>query len=445
MAQPFDPGASAPREQWPSKEEVWAKWRRLCDDRGCNEYTCSMLQQTFRLLDDFEYLADRDLDELLARWDWEAKTGKSATDRTVETSRLRQILTRLQAQRKASDIVGSASHDADLDMPLPQKTVQSRLEVFYGRYRMTLPPRRMPSDRTIARTVREFEARALSVRPLNKIKAQSEVRTEEPRQSADIGKFHISTGSRDSPVEMRSELDVLARFELYLTAMAIAGVTPLREAQPVPMGGDTSVEVVFPYDLAMRFKWMIEEALVKVPVAARRGWLLHMLEEEQAHWVYSVQFSTMTIGQIVAKSLVERRPLWFTPNSHSQPPPPRLEAPPPKRVKQDPPRRSIFPPNMTVVQPAPEPPHLDAALSARDKAVHKRRFASSALIKGKTVQLCRSFNQSTCEKTDCKYEHRCSVVVGTRADGSDLVCLNGHSASRHGAGKGRPKGRGKGK
>ena len=444
MAQPFDPGAAAPREQWPSKEEVWDKWRRLCDDRGCNEYTCRMLQETFRLLDDFEYLADRDLDELLTRWDWETKTGKSATDRTVETSRLRQILVRLQAQRKASDIVGSASHDADLDMPLPQKTVQSRLEVFYARYRMTLPPRRMPSDRTIARTVREFEARALSVRPLNKIKAQSEVRTEEPRQTADIGKFHISTGSRDTPVEMRSEIDVLARFELYLTAMAIAGVTPLREAQPVPMGGDTSVEVVFPYDLAMRFKWMIEEALVKVPVAARRGWLLHMLEEEQAHWVYSVQFSTMTIGQIVAKSLVERRPLWFTPNAHSQPPPSRLDAPPPKRVKQETPRRNIFPPNM-VVQPAPEPPQLDAAQSSRDRTGPKKRLASSALIKGKTVQLCRSFNSSTCDKADCKYEHRCSVVVGTRADGSDLVCLNGHSATRHGSGRGRPKGKGKGK
>jgi hypothetical protein len=212
MSQPFDPGAAAPREQWPSEDEVYAKWRRLCDDRGCNEYTCRKLQETFRLLDDFEYLAERDLDELLVRWDWEAKTGRSATDRTVETSRLRQILTRLQAQRKASDLVGSASQDADLDLPLPQKTVQSRLEIFYGRHRMTLPPRRMPSDRTISRTVREFEARALSVRPLNKIKAQSEVRTEELKQSADIGKFHISTGSRDSPVEMRTELDVLSRF-----------------------------------------------------------------------------------------------------------------------------------------------------------------------------------------------------------------------------------------
>jgi hypothetical protein len=403
-----------------------------------------MLQQTFRLLDDFEYLAERDLDELLTRWDWEAMTGKTATARSVETSRLRQILVRLQAQRKASDIVGSASHDADLDMPLPQKTVQSRLEVFYARYRMTLPPRRMPSDRTIARTVREFEARALSVRPLNKIKAQSEVRTEEPRHTADIGKFHISTGSRDTPIEMRSELDVLARFELYLTAMAIAGVTPLREAQPVPMGGDTSVEVVFPYDLAMRFKWMIEEALVKVPVAARRGWLLHMLEEEQAHWVYSVQFSTMTIGQIVAKSLVERKPLWFTPNAHSQPPPPRMEVPPPKRARQEAPRRSIFPPNM-VVQPAPEQAQSDAAQSSRNRAVPKQRFASSAIIKGKTVQLCRSFNSSSCDKSDCKYEHRCSVVVGTRADGSDLICLNGHPATRHGSGKGRSKGKGRGK
>jgi hypothetical protein len=113
-------------------------------------------------------------------------------------------------------------------------------------------------------------------------------------------------------------------------------------------------------------------------------------------------------------------------------------------VKQETPRRNIFPPNM-VVQPAPEPPQLDAAQSARDRAGPKRRLASSALIKGKTVQLCRSFNTSTCDKADCKYEHRCSVVVGARADGSDLVCLNGHSATRHGSGRGRPKGKGKGK
>ena len=85
------------------------------------------------------------------------------------------------------------------------------------------------------------------------MKAQSEARTEEPKQSADIGKFHITAGARDSPVEMRTELDALSRFELYLTAMAIAGASPLRGAQPVPMGGDTSIEVVFPYDLAWRF------------------------------------------------------------------------------------------------------------------------------------------------------------------------------------------------
>jgi hypothetical protein len=300
----------------------------------------------------------------------------------------------------------------------------------------------MPSDRTISRTVREFEARALSVRPLNKIKAQSEVRTEEPRQSADIGKFHITAGTRDSPVEMRTELDVLSRFELYLTAMAIAGATPLREAQPVPMGGDTSVEVVFPYDLAMRFKWMVEEAMCKVPAAARRGWLLHMLEEEQAHWVYSVQFSTLTIGQIVAKSLVERRPLWFTPNSYSQPPPLRYEAPPPKKFKMDAPRKTIFPPTMTVVAAPPEaPPLFEPLAPPRDKAAAKRRLASSASVKGKTVQLCRVY----CEKSDCKYEHRCSVVVGTRADGGEIVCLNGHPASKHGAGRAKSKGKGKGK
>jgi hypothetical protein len=305
----------------------------------------------------------------------------------------------------------------------------------------------MPSDRTISRTVREFEARALSVRPLNKIKAQSEVRTEEPRQSADIGKFHITAGTRDSPVEMRTELDVLSRFELYLTAMAIAGATPLREAQAVPMGGDTSVEVVFPYDLAMRFKWMVEEAMGKVPVTARRAWLLHMLEEEQAHWVYSVQFSTLTIGQIVAKSLVERRPLWFTPNAYSQPPPVRYEAPPPKKQRVDGPKRQpIFPPTMTVVAPLPEAPsHYEPSAPSKDKSVAKRRLASSASIKGKTVQLCRVYNQSSCDKSDCKYEHRCSVVVGTRADGGDIVCPNAHPAHRHGAGRAKSKGKGKSK
>ena len=101
---------------------------------------------------------------------------------------------------------------------------------------------------------------------------------------------------------------------------------------------------------------------------------------------------------------------------------------------------------MAVVQAPPEPPpSFDAAASAKDRASAKKRLASSALIKGKTVQLCRVYNQSACDKADCKYEHRCSVVVGTRADGSDIVCLNGHSASKHGSGRGRPKGKGKGK
>ena len=167
---------------------------------------------------------------MLPRWHWEAKTGRDPTERAVETSRLRQIHSRLQAQRRAAEKLGTASQEADLDLPLPHKAMQSRMGCFYQRYRLSLTPKRMPSERTVARTVREFEARALSVRPLNKMKAQSEVRTDEPKQSADIGKFHITTGTRDSPVEMRTELDVLSRFELYLTAMAIAGSSPLRRS-----------------------------------------------------------------------------------------------------------------------------------------------------------------------------------------------------------------------
>ncbi len=243
---------------------------------------------------------------------------------------------------------------------------------------------------------------------------------------------------------MRTELDVSSRFELYLTAMAIAESSPLRGAQAIPMGGDTSVEVVFPYDLAFRFKWMVEEAMSKVPAAARRAWLLHMLKEEQAHWVYSVQFSSFTIGQIVAKSLVERRPLWFTPDAYPQPPPIRYEEPPNKRLKPGGPKRQpIFPPTMTVVPPASEaPPRYEPSAPPQDRAAAKgRRLASSAVIKGKTIQLCRAYNQSACEKADCKYEHRCSVVVGTRADGSDIVCVNAHPACKHGAGRAKSKGK----
>ena len=244
-------------------------------------------------------------------------------------------------------------------------------------------------------------------------------------------------------------MDVLSRFELYLTAMAIAGSCPLRGAQAVPMVGDTSVEVVFPYDLALRFKWMVEEAMGKVSAAARRAWLLHMLEEEQAHWVYSVQFSSLAIGQIVAQSLVERRPLWFTPNAYSQPPPLRYEEPPPtKRLKPGGPKRQpIFPPSMTVAPlAAAASPRYQPSAAPQDRAAPKgRRLASSAIIKGKSIQLCCSYKQSICEKTDCKYEHRCSMIVGTRADGSDIVCVNAHPACQHGAGRAKAKGKGKGK
>ena len=88
------------------------------------------MHEAQRTLDDFEYLAERDFDELLPRWDWEAKTGKSPTDRAVETSRLRQIHSRLQAQRRVAEKLGSASQDADLELPLPRKTMQSRMECF---------------------------------------------------------------------------------------------------------------------------------------------------------------------------------------------------------------------------------------------------------------------------------------------------------------------------
>ena len=75
MSQPSDPSIPAPQEQWPSEEEVTSKWDRLCADRGCNSFTCSKLKETFRTLDDFEYLAEKDIDELLPRWGWEARAG----------------------------------------------------------------------------------------------------------------------------------------------------------------------------------------------------------------------------------------------------------------------------------------------------------------------------------------------------------------------------------
>ena len=150
----------------------------------------------------------------------------------------------------------------------------------------------------------------------------------------------------------------------------------------------------------------------------------------------------------MAKSLVERRPLWFTPNAYSQPPPVRYEEPPPKWQKLGgPERQPIFPPAITVVTQAPDaPPQYEPSAPSRDKASAKvRRLASSAVIKGKTVQLCRACNQSSCDKADCKYAHRCSLVVGTRADGSEIVCVSAHPACKHGAGRAKSKGKGKGK
>ena len=124
---------------------------------------CAKLKETFRTLDDFEYLAERDLDELPLRWDWEAKTGRGPTERAVETSRLRQIHSRLQAQRRAAEKLGTASQEADLDLLLPRKAMQSRMGCFYQRYRLTLTPKRMPSERTVARTARESGVRGACV------------------------------------------------------------------------------------------------------------------------------------------------------------------------------------------------------------------------------------------------------------------------------------------
>ena len=163
---------------------------------------------------------------------------------------------------------------------------------------------------------------------LSKIRTQAETGREKDTKSLKIGhEMAITTGRREDEREIRSVDDLLHRIEVFLTAMAIAGVTPLYQLdgglpKAVARGEDTTSEVICPLDVVQRLFWRIKQRVREILYAAQFGWISANFQSEQKFWVGEIAKSSKTIGEVIRDSLIQRESLWQLPPA-SLPPPAR--------------------------------------------------------------------------------------------------------------------------
>jgi hypothetical protein len=220
----------------------------------------------------------------------------------------------------------------------------------------------------------------------------------------------IVIGAVEQTSPLGSAYDVLFRVKLLLRAMAIAGVQQLPSAKDLAeeADGDSTNHRVCPWDVVFRIECRIERCMRDVPYEQARAWLLRQFDAEQRYWIDKIRNSkTVTIGQVLQQSLIERESVWTQPCVAS---PVRDR---PVREAEPPPRR-------------------------KQEREHKAEF--------NPANFCTAFNRGSCSYGDkCRFLHRCSRITGEQESGAPHYCNARHAEKDHDSlsGKGK-KGAGKG-
>ena len=189
------------------------------------------------------------------------------------------------------------------------------------------------------------------------------------------------------------------RIKLLLRAMAIAGVEalPYAREQSEETSADSSIHCrVCPWDVVFRIECRIERCMREVPYEQARSWLLRQFDSEQRYWIDKVRNNkTITIGQVMHQSLVERESVWTTPCV-------------PSPVWDRPTREADAPPG--------------------------RRAERDSKVEFDPTNFCTGYNKGKCAFGDkCRFAHRCSRVTGSQENGMPHYCNARHAEKDHDA------------
>jgi hypothetical protein len=201
----------------------------------------------------------------------------------------------------------------------------------------------------------------------------------------------------------------LSGLRSLMIALARAGCIPIEN--PIPESFDTSTlkYVECPLDVTLAYYFKCEKAVLSNS-GDRLQWLRTRDEDERSEWVYRLQNTPLTIGNIISTVALERAAIWQADNlsraQASQQPgrgtkPPH--EPPSKRPRVD------FDQHKTLPQKGSDQPyeHTD---SMKDGA-----------------SICKNWNRKQC-KDPCpgRRLHVCNVLVKGRACGMRNHCALDH-------------------
>ena len=193
--------------------------------------------------------------------------------------------------------------DDDPEAPLPKDDLEKARAEFWRRYKLSLPSDAVPSDQLLSKVLRESMNRLFTAQPIWKV--------------ADMA------GPTQANPDARSLFVYLAKLRVYVTALAIAGSRACDEV-PSDAEAPTTVAAKYvhaPFDTLLRYLYRAEKRAHRIAAINPKfalQWLSERDEEERTAWVDSLRSSSMRVGEIVAKSLVERENLWTVPKDIPQ-------------------------------------------------------------------------------------------------------------------------------
>ena len=178
----------------------------------------------------------------------------------VQLSRTRQLWRAAQA---AAETIRKRKHQAfgdsdELDVMLPQQTLDGLAAKFWARYHVIFTAALSPADALVSRLHREMVLRLLSVRDVWAVKTlHHQLRSSRKKRKVSDGVSMLFDDAEDQVPDHQDVTTYLALLFVLMVAYACAGVDPRdelpkdRSGAPVPekLGSDSCQYVSVPWDV----------------------------------------------------------------------------------------------------------------------------------------------------------------------------------------------------
>jgi hypothetical protein len=274
---------------------------------------------------------------------------------------------------------------------------------------MRFPIHVEPDERFVQRIHKELLIRCLSLHDPMKVKAAA-IKPKALRSERLTDKLALTQIQDVEEARPETVSGYLSGLRSLMIALARAGCMPIEN--PIAESFDTSTleYVECPLDVTLAYYFKCEKAALGYS-GDRLQWLRTRDEDERSEWVYRLQNTPLTIGNIISKVALERAAIWQAdniPRAHQGSQQPGRGSKPPYESPSKRPRVD-FEQHKPSPQKGSDQPH-EQTDSMKDGAI-----------------ICKNWNRKQC-KDPCPGQrlHACNVLVKGRACGMSNHCALDH-------------------